>query len=193
MNVQSCTSAIQSTLYNQCREGWIRVSQNILTGDKEGWIDIQEDNKETSGTRTWISSFLHNGWLRKSSHQCVRRSIPRVLTGYFFHSSQNVHTKTKSIGLAGLYMEDQDFGLRMIIFQVLHSYRNMMSSIVSWYLWPTFHNLRWRSRNILKRHTSDEDYQIKHAGYLHFQLDFGVAYEGVKPNCPYKQFHRGLA
>ena len=36
-----------------------------------------------------------------------------VLTGCFFHFSQNVYRKIQSFGLASLYMEDQDFPLRM--------------------------------------------------------------------------------
>ena len=49
--------------------------------------------------------------IEKAAINAFEDQFLAVLTRLIFHFSQNVHEKIQSIGLAGLYMEDQDFAL----------------------------------------------------------------------------------
>ena len=93
----------------------------------------------------------------KASINALEEHFLAVVSGCFFHFSQNIFRKIQSKGLTNQYMEDPEFARTMRMLPSLAFVPEHYVSDCFLILMADFPNVQWKLMNISKKPTSERD------------------------------------
>ena len=110
----------------------------------------------------------------KASINAFEEHFLAVVSGCFFHFSQNIFRKIQSKGLTNQYMEDPKFAVTMRMLPSLAFVPEHDVSDCFLILMADFPNVQWKLLSISKKPTLERDCQTKSEEYLHSPLGCGI-------------------